>query len=154
MNTDLIGIFPSLVSNARYCAVPRQQYPAASREQCCQHGCSSIKLCYYSIVQLSILLLLLNRVKQQCNDNNSEQAFYCFPLFQQPWTTVVASSMLNNNEQHCSFTNIVQSAFVCTTLNSSYISLQREWVRCLSLLYRTHPRKEAKSTLFTKEYLV
>ena len=74
MNTDLIGIFPSLVSNARYCAVPRQQYPAASREQCCQHGCSSIKLCYYSIVQLSILLLLLNRVKQQCNDNNSEQA--------------------------------------------------------------------------------
>ena len=37
---------------------------------------------------------------------------YCFLLFQQPWTTVVASSMLNNiveTKQHCLFNNIVHS---------------------------------------------
>ena len=45
MNTDLICVFTyiTLVLNARYCAVPGQQYPAASREQCFQQGCSSIK---------------------------------------------------------------------------------------------------------------
>ena len=36
----------------------------------------------------------------------------------------------------------------------SYIRLQREWVTCLSFLYRTNPRKEVKSTLFTKIYFV
>ena len=60
----------------------------------------------------------------------------------------------NDNEQHCSFNNIVQSAFICTTLNTSYISLQREWVTFLLFLYGTHLKKEAKSTLFNKKYFV
>ena len=40
MNTDLICVFTyiTLVLNARYCAVPREQYPAASGEQRCQQG--------------------------------------------------------------------------------------------------------------------
>ena len=156
--------FPiTLVLNARYCAVlrqqycaaPRDQYPAASREQCCQQGFWSMKQYYYIIVQLSILLLFLNTVKLQCNDNNSEQACSINIVFrfEQPWTTVCASSMLNNVAETI-MNNIVQSGFICTTFNSSYISSQCEWVTCLSFLYRTHPRKEEKGNLFIKIYFV
>ena len=83
--------------NNRCCFINAEQHCWNDSEQ---HAPFVQQHCSAMITALLQQLTLLTRLSNNDNNNNNKQTSlfhqYCSLLFQQPWTTVVASLMLNN----------------------------------------------------------